>query len=232
MAQFTIDRFRSEVLSRGLAKPNRFEVVISAPPCVNQPQTAQLVSLFAESAQLPITRINTSQQRIFGPPTQHPQYAEYGGDNISVQFYLDREMSIKKFFDTWIDGVVNRKTFTAYYQKNYLTTASISQLDEQDNVMYRAKFEDLFPISVNPYVVDHNQPNTAGRLNVTFAYRIWRYEEAGTPQAPKNNVTDPVRPKPRTQPDQPRIDFIGQSSPMGGTQDNPMSFASNSGFGA
>ena len=234
MANFSIDNFRAEVLGGGLAKANRFEVIFTAPRCVSGFNTGK-VSMFAENAQLPIARVNTSTQRIFGPPTQHPQYAEYGGDNISIQFYLDREMNVKRFFDTWINGVVSKDTYTAFYQENYLSSGmSISQLDEKDTVMYRAKFEDLFPISVNPVMLDHGQSNTVSRLNVTFAYRIWRVETTGTTAAPENNSSpvNPVkRPQTTTEADR-RVTFTNQENPLGGTKDNPMSFDTTSGFGA
>lgn len=174
MANFSLENFRAEVLNRGLAKANRFEVVIVPPKCVRSLGDVRVVSMMAENCSLPQTRIITSQQRIFGPPTQHPQSADYGGDNMSIQFYLDRNMTVKKFFDAWVDGTVDRTKNTVYYQDNYLSqNMTISQLDEEDRVTYQVKFLDLFPIAVNPVQLDHNQSNAISRLNVTFAYRRW-----------------------------------------------------------
>ena len=193
MSTFSLENFRAEVLNRGLAKANRFEVIIVQPKCVASAGDIRIVSMLAENCQLPTTRIITAQQRIFGPPTSHPQSAEYGGDNMSVQFYLDREMTVKRFFDVWIDGVVDRTKNTAYYQDNYLSQGmTISQLDEQDRVMYGVRFIDLFPIAVNPVQLDHNQANAVSRLNVTFAYRRWVDVTASvkqTVQAPRNEQT-------------------------------------------
>lgn len=174
MANFSLENFRAEVLNKGMAKANRFEVFIVPPKCVRDGSDARIVSMMAENCQLPQTRLLTSQQRIFGPATQHPQSAEYGGDNMSVQFYLDNQMRVKKFFDAWIDGIVDRARNTVYYQDNYLSQGmTISQLDEYDRVTYSVKFTDLFPIAVNPVQLDHNQSNAVSRLNVTFAYRRW-----------------------------------------------------------
>lgn len=174
MATFSLENFRAEVLARGLAKANRFEVVVLSPQCVRNSNDSRVVSMMAENAQLPMARVSTSTQRIFGPPTQHPQFAEYGGDNMSLQFYLDREMRVKNFFDTWINGVVDPRTGTPFYQTNYLSTGmTITQLDEKDQIMYGVKFYDLYPIAVNPVQLDHNQANSISRLNVTFTYRRW-----------------------------------------------------------
>ena len=197
MSLFSLENFRAEVLNRGLAKANRFEVIIVPPKCVASAGDVRLISMMAENCQLPTTRIITAQQRIFGPPTNHPQSAEYGGDNMTVQFYLDREMTVKRFFDVWVDGIVDRTRNTVYYQDNYLSQGmTISQLDEQDRAVYGVKFMDLFPIAVNPVQLDHNQANTVSRLTVTFAYRRWVDVTAvvgQAVQAPRNQQTPALR---------------------------------------
>jgi hypothetical protein len=211
MSTFTLENFRAEVLARGMAKPNRFEVVVIAPRCVNKTSNVRLVSMMAENCQLPMSRINTSQQRIFGPPTQHPHFAEYGGESMSVQFYLDREMTVKTFFDDWINGVVDPVANTAYYQDNYLSTGmTIAQLDEQDQNMYKVKFIDLYPIAVNPVQLDHNQGNTVSRLNVTFTYRRWQ-NAAITDAAPQpvRTLSKPNAP-PVATPGPKRVNYTGQ----------------------
>lgn len=185
MSTFSIENFHAEVRTRGMSRANRFEVLITAPACVKN-SSDRLVSLYCDQASLPQTRIRTSQQQIFGPPSFHPQNAEYGGDNISFQFYLDADMQIKRFFDSWMDGIVNRRTGEVYFQDNYLCQGlTVAQLNQRDQETYKIKFEDLFPISVAPIQLDHGS-NTVNRLNVTFTYRRW-YEV---------DITSPVTPAP------------------------------------
>lgn len=172
MSTFSLNEFIS-VVGRGLSKPNRFEVIITSPPVLGGTPN-RLVSIMAESTQLPPTRINTVRQQIFGPPSFLPQNADYGGENLSITFNLDREMAVKQYFDQWIDGIANRATGTISYQSNYVAQGMhINQLDEQDNIMYTATFTDIFPIAVNPVQLDANMTNQASKLNVTFSYRRW-----------------------------------------------------------
>lgn len=193
---FNINDMLSEVRTRGMAKPNRFEVIITPPKCVLNIKTDQnlvatesgyqtqqslgsrvpaRVSVFCEAASLPPTRINTSQQRIFGPASYHPQSADYGGDNITLTFMLDKWYTVKEFFDVWVDGVVNRETGLVYYQDNYLSQGmTITQLDEEDNAHYTAVFEDVFPIAISPIQLDANSNNQVAKMSVTFCYRRWR----------------------------------------------------------
>ena len=216
MATFKVENFIAEVQSRGLSKPNRFEVVLTPPPCVGNNTVlqinsggsagsiktpnadgniARLVSLFAENTQLPQTRINTSRQQLFGPPSFHAQNAEYGGESMGITFLLDREMTVKRFFDVWVDGIVDRVSGVVAYQDEYMCQSLIiNQLDEQDNVMYTARFTDVFPVAVNPVQLDTGMNNQVSKLNVSFNYRRWFWYEAATPQPASQGF--PVTPPP------------------------------------
>lgn len=204
MSTFKLDEFIATV-GNGLSKPNRFEVVITSPPCVGGSGN-RLVSLMAESTQLPPTRINTARQQIFGPPSYLAQNADYGGENLSITFILDRRMEVKKFFDDWVDGIANRSSGTVAYQDTYVSQGlKISQLDEQDEIMYSAAFTDVFPIAVNPVQLDANMMNQASKLNVTFAYRRWFRDNL--PTIPRQEA--PITPKPTRSTPQINQQFFG-----------------------
>jgi hypothetical protein len=221
MSTFKLDNFRAEVLKNGLAKSHRFEVVIAK-------AGGNLSSMFAEGTQLPQTRINTSQMRMWGSPRLMPQWAEYGGDNLSINFYLDREMTIKRFFDAWIDSVVNRQTSTVGYYNTYITDIQIHQLDEQDVSNYGVILKEAYPIAVNPVQLDMGNVNVS-RLSVTFAYKKW-FPLNPTPAPAPQPTIDP-KPQPKTKEIR-KVDYLGQSSSLGGDRENPMSFETNSFFGA
>jgi len=173
MAQWNVENFLSEVASNGLARPCRFEVSIDSPACVSNNEGTRLVSMFCEQALLPQMRILTSRQQLFGPPSLHPTGVDFGGDNLTLNFFVDRRMKVKQFFDSWMQGIIAPSTYTANYQNNYLTSIYISQLDEADEAQYSIKLIDAFPIGQAPLQLDFNQRDTVHRLPVTFAYRNW-----------------------------------------------------------
>jgi hypothetical protein len=229
MSYFKLANFREEVLNGGMAKSHRFEVAVYAPPFLGG-GIEKLSSLFAEGTQLPQTRLNVSPMRMFGPPRYLPHYAEYGGDNLSINFYLDRSMEVKRFFDRWIDGVIDRKSNLAYYYSNYISSIEIAQLDEQDKVTYAVKLIDAYPIAVNPVQLDSGNIGVS-RLNVTFTYKKWEpFVTANQIQPARAEINPKKDPKPVK--DQRKVDYLGQSTPLGGTIDDPMSFETNSFFGA
>lgn len=198
-AKYKLDDILAEVGSRGMAKANRYEIFITAPPClynytinetasrratggryrtqnmINHDGVAKRLSVFCESASLPPTRIITTRQQIFGPPSFHPIGADYGGDNLSLTFALDKWYTIKEFFDIWVDSIVGRDDGLVNYASEYLSQGmTISQLDEEDRSHYTAVFDDVFPIAVNPIQLDSGMSNTVSKMTVTFCYRRWR----------------------------------------------------------
>ena len=178
-AQHTVKNFLAEVQARGLAKPVRFEVIVLAPQCLLNNSFASRVGMYADNAFLPQTRLLTSRQQLFGPPEFFPVGVDYGGDNMGINFIVDRDMQIKRYFDTWIDNIVGRQTtngvqHAAKYRSTYTTNMQINQLDESDTVTYSVTLYDLFPVAVNPLILDNNLTNSVHKLNVTFNYRRWK----------------------------------------------------------
>jgi hypothetical protein len=175
--EFSLTSFISEVRSTGMARPTHFEVEIVEPECIFRNRgKARIVSLFCKTASLPQSRINTSRLQIAGPPIYRPIGVDYGGDNLTLGFYVDSKLNIKTFFDEWIDGMVGRQTGTHQYSSYYQTSLKIKQLDVQQRAVYVANFQDVFPVSVNPLMLDHNSTGQVHELTVTFNYRRWSYE--------------------------------------------------------
>lgn len=223
-ATYTLEDMMAEVATRGMAKPNRYEVLITAPPCVQNYRVDETLSLqktggryrtqntissrigarlsvFCESASLPPTRIITSRQQIFGPPSFHPIGADYGGDNISLTFALDKWYTVKEFFDLWVDGIVDRFNGTVSYQSDYLSQSlTVSQLDEEDRRHYSAVFEDAFPIAVNPIQLGNDMGNQVTKMSVTFCYRRWRSLTQTVAQKPLTDRTKQEPSKSRNPP--------------------------------
>lgn len=173
-AAFSLDDFRSKVLGTGLARTNRFEVLIPPPKALNVPGTnARTVNLLVEQASMPMLNIFSKAFKIFGPTYQRPITSEYGGEGLSMTFHVDREMYVRKFFEDWMHAVIDPVTFTVGYQEEYITDIYIRQLDEQSNVTHEVILKEAFPRNLNLMDLNHSSSNQTHRLNVLFAYRYW-----------------------------------------------------------
>ena len=175
-SNFSIEDFRSAIFKDSLARTNRFEVIIPAPIGMSNSNSsyADFTSLYCEMASLPPVNISTKSFKIFGPTYQRPFGAEYGGEGVSLTFHVDRDMNIKKFFDEWTSVIVDPDSGLVNYQENYISTLTLRQLDEQENVTYELELYEAFPRSVNLLELNNSAQNQTHRLNVLFAYRYWK----------------------------------------------------------
>lgn len=173
-AAFNLQRFIGQVKSEGLARVNRFEVILTAPPALASYSQINKASLLCEVSNFPPISLSVRPFKIFGPTYQRPITSEYGGDGISMTFHVDRTMGIKRFFDDWIQYIVKRDSFTVAYQEDYECKIFIRQLDEQNNVTYEIELLEAFPRSITIMDLNNSAQNQTHRLNVIFAYRYWR----------------------------------------------------------
>jgi len=168
MATFSLDEFRSRLSNLGIARPNRFQVIL--PELGNG---SALPSLFCESSSLPPLAVLTRSQRIQGPLHQRASNLDYGGGGISMTFYVDSNMDVKKYFDTWVHMTVNPASFTVNYYNDYAKDIMIYQLDEKDNEKYSIRLVEAFPTSLGIMELNQGSNDTVHRLTVTFSYRYW-----------------------------------------------------------
>ena len=175
-SSFNLSLFLSAIREDSLARVNRFEVMIPSPRGMSDVNRsyADFTSLYCEMASLPPVNISTKSFKIFGPTYQRPFGAEYGGEGISLTFHVDRDMNVKKFFDDWTSIVVDPDSGLVNYQENYISTLTLRQLDEQENVTYELELYEAFPRSVNLLELNNSAQNQTHRLNVLFAYRYWK----------------------------------------------------------
>jgi hypothetical protein len=190
-SQWKIDNFISEVHTNGLAKPSRFEVSIVVPDCMRDNSMGQKISMFCDQAFFPAQRILLSRQQLFGPPSQHPVGVDYGGEGITLQFYVDREMKVKRFFDKWLQGIISPADYTARYQRNYLSQINVIQLDESNTETYKVSVIDAFPSSMLALNLDANSTNQVHKLSVTFSFRRWVEEVIAPSSAPQTSPGKP-----------------------------------------
>jgi len=112
-----------------------------------------------------------------------PYSSEYGGEGLPITFHVDRDMTVKRFFDQWMEGIVvggSQSTFAVNYQNNYTCDIQIKQLDEQENIVYGITLIEAFPRYMNILELSNSSQNETHKLSVTFAYRYWKSLDNGT----------------------------------------------------
>lgn len=160
---------------------------------------AASLSFQCESAVLPGYQINTVEQKVFGAPFTGAATPVF--EPIQLTFICAGDLWERKFIEDWMEVVLPREpeknsskfalsnetwfspdrqsqrpAFTAGYREEYVSTIQVIQFHETGIPSARYKFEEAFPVDMNPQPLNWGDDNIH-RLQVTFQYRTYRREE-------------------------------------------------------
>ena len=178
--------FRSD---GGFARPNRYEVILSAPngfrgggsipnasSNLNGMKSAgddRKASLRCQSISFPGRNLDTvPDTNIYGPTREIVQGYSYG--EISGTFLCSNDHREKGIFETWQNlAFDDNGTWSLGYYDNYVGSIDIYQLDEKDTRRAGVKLVECFPKTISAQPLSHGTNNTITTVDVTFTYRYW-----------------------------------------------------------
>ena len=177
-------------MGKGMARTNRFSVILSMPTVVTGGATAgrtelKNLLLFCDQAQLPGLTLNATPIRIFGEVRETP--TEYNYEPVTLSFYIDRKMHLKAWFDDWIKMIQNggQRTFR-YYDEYICPQMQILVQDTKDRTTYQVNLYEVWPKSIGAIQMDYSSRDIM-KLSVTLQYKYWRYT---TVDDARENVKD------------------------------------------
>ena len=168
-----ISDFVSRMKTGGMARTNRYSIVLTNPKSVvAYVQDMEKILLFCDSINLPGININTAQIRTFGEMREMPY--EFNYDPIQVSFYVDGQMLIKDYFDQWINSIQRGETRTLNYYKQYICPQmQIYVEDVQDKKTYEVELYEVYPKTVSPIQMGYDQKDIM-KIQVTFMFKYWK----------------------------------------------------------
>lgn len=189
-----VDNFKSLVSKRGgLAPGNRFAVYMPLPLISFDPQELiakafnkgnsaannffndpRDVSILCDSVTMPGRQISTTDLTNNMLTLKMPY--NYINDDVTMSFHITNDHYMKKFFDNWMDRIVDRKTMTMKYRSSYATDVIIQQLDQRDVPVYTCTLKNAYPITMASYDLNNSSENQFQKLTMTFAYEDWKQE--------------------------------------------------------
>lgn len=176
-------------ISNGLARSNRFIINLTPPSAVSQLMAGQgrgvsdyftsgsdyrnlhKILLLCDSTQLPGLNLNTAPMRTFGEVREIPYELNY--EPITLTFYVDAEMNVKKLFDAWIQSTQIKDTRNFAYYDSYTTDMSIYVQDMEEDNRYIVELYEVYPKTVSAIQVDYANKDVM-KLSVTLMYKYWR----------------------------------------------------------
>lgn len=160
----------------GLAKTNHFTVLLTPPTSATRgiPKgntNLQKVLLFCDTIQLPGVNVNTMQTRTYGEVREMPYEINY--EPITMTFYVDSQMYVKKMFDNWTLGTQIADTRKFNYYDNYVTNLKIFVQDAGEKNRYMVELFEAYPKTVSAVSMDYASRDIM-KVQVTMMYKYWR----------------------------------------------------------
>lgn len=197
-SKFNINAFRSEILNKGVMRPQYFHVDIGVPTYLQKAyKDITNISLRCESTVLPGIDLVDGFN---GPRAGYgvKEYIPYNVDHrtINFTFIMDESTNVQDFFLRWMSSIVNFNnqtsstvsnkdvnhngaSFNAYevgYKDSYSTTATIYGYNPRGDQTFSVKLYRAFPISISEVPLTWNDTDQIGRLTVPMTFKDFEYQ--------------------------------------------------------
>lgn len=165
----------------GMARNAHFAVLIKLPAAIANDDLIkgnyQKIMLFCDQAQLPGISFTTAQVRSFGEVKEVPYEKLY--EPVSLSFYVDADLTVKRLFDQWVNLIQDTTTRTYQWPSVYRTdTIDIFVYDVENNQRYKCTLHEVYPKAVAPITLDYSNKDLM-KLQVQFTYKYCTTDQIG-----------------------------------------------------
>ena len=153
-----ISKFKG-LLGAGGARPNQFRVLLNWPGYVTSVPDREY-ALLVTGAALPASTVN-------------PTLVQYRGifDPWTVTIINDTEMSLRKPFEEWMNGMNDLELNTGVLTPtDYQADVIVQHLDRNDEVLMEYTLYNSFPINMSEIGLQYGQNDVIEEFTVTFNY--------------------------------------------------------------
>ena len=182
----------------GLATPNRFLVIINPPQRVfTNPYAADFdmtpgnndmesyamrenIQMMCNKITMPSRDINTAPARTYGPKREMPYAYSFTGE-IELQFYGDKFLRQRLFWENWQKKIFDNETHDMKYYDDYIGSIDILQLgqfdakgDDDARVTYAVRLFEVYPQIVSSIEYGYGQNDQVVQVPVTLNFRTWK----------------------------------------------------------
>ena len=196
-----IQRFQAQInQGEGMARPNRFYVVINPPAKLqitpggppsqlgrnesnnelNSAAVRENMQMMCNKVTLPSRDINTAQARTYGPKREMPYAYSYSGE-IELTFFGDKFLRQRLFFENWQKQIFDGETHDMKYYDDYVGSMDIFQLgqfnagdDDDARVTYAVRLYEVYPQVISGIEYAYGNNNSIVEVPVTLNFRTWK----------------------------------------------------------
>lgn len=167
-----INEFISLVRTEGLARSNRFVVYIYPPFAIQSSVPDTKLRFYCDSVTMPGLNFLSNPVTSYGEMREVVYNRSY--EPVILEFMLDQDMDIKRYFDDWQNLIINPQSRMVNYYQNYIGTVEIYQLgaDDVETTKYAIKLHEAYPKSIAPISYSYDAKGVT-KLSVSLEYKYW-----------------------------------------------------------
>jgi hypothetical protein len=147
MSAPTLSEFSANLLKKNIARQNLFYVTITVPSLLSGVDN-ELASMWCHAAQTPHMFLSTNDNFVENGVRRKYAY-DIDYQNLVLNFYIDQDFEVKKFFDKWKQLIIPYGKNFNYYNDYTAETLTISLLNQADDVTYKYEFKKVYPKTIN-----------------------------------------------------------------------------------
>ena len=170
-----IGQFKAQTLAN-FASPNLFRVEITSNnPLGTNSRIRERLSLVCHNAQIPgLTMVATDKDLTYRSNVRQKTY-----DDITLAFHCNDDMLELKYFQDWMENMVDPSTNRVGFYNNYIGTITVHKLSKQLNKNNTADsnattlvtvINEAYPKRIEPLSLDYSGTGVMS-LSVNFSYR-------------------------------------------------------------
>ena len=174
------DQFVSTIKRNGVAKQSHYFCAIVPPTDMLQTATTvvNLLPFYVENVNLPEVSLLTQPIKDYGVTREAVYDKQYGV--VTATFFCDQNMTIKKFFDDWVSGVVIDNGGIFKYPNQYRAeTLQIFVVDNSKDKTYTVTLKNVYPKIVDDVNLSSGAKDHLS-FRVQFVYESWYSEQYQT----------------------------------------------------
>ena len=180
-AQFSVADFSSRIAKKGLASPNKFEVIFKSIPGAGADDLKQLnlmcdqCSLAGRDVQAVLDiQYGVRRQVVYNAPAYTP---------LSLSFICTDNMEEKRILDKWNNKCVDvKKGFNVAYYDDYIGHVDIYVLDRSGkHRTYHMHYHEVYPKTVTAVELNHGTTNASLRVTAEIQYAYWSTSDIWAP---------------------------------------------------
>ena len=199
-----LQRFQAQInQGEGMARPNRFLVIIN-PPARAKLSNAELlasevggssagtnndleslvtrenIQMMCNKITMPSRDVNTQPVRTYGPKREMPYAYSFSGE-VEATFFGDKFLRQRLFWENWQKKIFNNETHDMKYYDEYVGSIDILQLgqfdakgDDDARVTYAVRLFEVYPQTISPIEYAYGNNNAIVEVPVTLNFRTWK----------------------------------------------------------